>query len=102
MPFAVGQSVVTLVLVPGQSDYAGCAGTYRRLSVGAIRGKSIYLRDNTSADDRVIFHDGNRWVITAGHYIFLLLDGATGGFYASAHTQSDAPYANYSPRYTCS
>ena len=72
---------VTLTLIQGQSDYAACAGTYKKLSVALVRGKPVYHK--TTGHARIIFSDGGRWVITAAHYIYVILNGATGGFYGS-------------------
>ncbi len=95
---------VTLTLRHGQSDYAACAGTYKKLSVGLVRGKPVYHKSAGHA--RIIFSDGGRWVITAAHYIFVILNGATGGFYGSQHSTAlepcDAPVweARYSVKCT--
>ena len=84
-----------LVLRDGQSDYANCAGTYE-LSFIKVRSRPMYYN---AAKHRIIFYDGGRWVITAEHYLRVVLNGATGGFYASQGTSGQAHDANFGPRY---
>ena len=95
------QSTVTLVLNPGQDDYANCAGKYtENSSFIKIRGKPVY---HNAVKDRLIFYDGVRWVITSEIYFDAVYrNGATGGFYASQNTQGEAYQANWGPRYSCS
>ena len=86
----------SLILNPGQSDYASCSGTYRKMSVGTIRGSSIYLN---SPKSRFMFYDGGRWVITSTGYFTVVLNGATGGFYGSRASKSEPSETSWAPRY---
>ena len=85
----------TLVLCPGQKDYANCAGKYVRSAVTRIRGRPVYFN---KAKQRFIFYVGGRWVITSNGYLLTVArDGATGGFYKS---HSSNLYHHWYPRYT--
>ena len=86
----------TLVLCPGQSDYANCAGTYVKSPVTRIRGRPVYLN---SVKQRIIFFNGYRWVISSYYYFAVVINGATGGFYASNDGQAYADLSSWSPRY---
>ena len=98
-PFAREQSSVTLILVPGQSDYASCAGTYTKLSVGEIRDKPVY---HNKAASRIIFYTGGGWGITSVGYLTVVMNGATGAFYYSqSSSHAEASQANWLPRYSC-
>ena len=99
--FAEEQISFTLVLNPGQTDESDSAGTYMELrSFIRIRSKPVYIND---IKDRLIFHDGDRWVITSEVYFnAVYCDRATGGFYASQSTQGAPSSANWGPRYSLS
>lgn len=83
----VDPHTIRLRLNRGQSDYASCAGTYKKMKFATIRGKPIYL--NARAH-RFMFFTGGNWVITANQYIFVIMQGGTGGFYGSRHTYGPA------------
>jgi hypothetical protein len=98
------QSTVSfnLILNPGHSDYATCAGTYEK-SVTEIRDKPVYFSDQRQ---RVIFSDGSRWVISSYGYFVAIARGITsGGFYANNNGNNCLPETSCNcmgPRYrTC-
>lgn len=88
----------TLNLVSGQNDYATCAGVYKK-SVGTLRGKLVWVNP---LRNRVIFHNGNVWTISATNYLVAIYEGATGGFYSAKNGPNDVTTADFSPRYTIS
>lgn len=91
-----GADSFELVLQSGQSDYANCRGTYKKAKVGEIRGKSVYFNN---ARNRVIFYIGSKWVITSQNYLQIILDGGTGGFYASRNAKCTPDASDWLARY---
>lgn len=99
--FAHAEEIIgfEITLIPGQNDYANCAGRYVKYSTNAkLRGKYIYHNEEKT---RIAFYDGGRWVLTTSNYLkTVVVNGAKGGFYASKI--GTRPYCEgiWKPRYT--
>ena len=86
----------TLVLRPGEEDYANCSGIYKR-TLATLRGRDMWFN---SPKKRVIFFNGSTWTITSTkEYLVVICEGATGGFYSAKDAPTEPYQANWCPRY---
>ena len=85
----------TLVLNPGQSDYADCAGEYK-ITSATVRGKPLWFNTPKS---RFIFYNGQAWAITNQKFLVVICEGATGAFYTTQDGPDGVIDAAWAPRY---
>ena len=91
-------SKLRMIVVQGDNS-SDSTGDYA-LTDNKVRNKNIWINQDKS---RMMFFDGNRWVVTATQYMQEIRDGATGGFFGSKDSIADVPYkGDWSPNYKVS